>query len=224
MAGATPSACSTFQRAPARTEQLAQQNNVHQFRHLLRIRAVLARRLIYNVQVAKKPAPRECQPCTACCDGWLQINVRGTPVFPGRRCPHSTGSGCNDYANRPVDPCVHFICGWRMEGSPLPDWMKPNNAKVVVLFNQHTWRGFPVDVAVPVGRRIPPRSLHWLQRFAEANNRMLLYSEQIIEDGKYTQKQSVSGYGPPEFQQEMAELAARGKSLGNIPIIASTQP
>jgi hypothetical protein len=53
---------------------------------------------------------------------------------------------------------------------------------------------------------------------------MLLYSEQIIEDGKYTQKQSVSGYGPPEFQQEMAELAARGKSLGNIPIIASTQP
>jgi hypothetical protein len=51
--------------------------------------------------------------------------------------------------------------------------MKPNNAKVIVLFNQHTWRGLPVDVAVPVGKRIL-RALKWLQQFAENNNRMLL--------------------------------------------------
>jgi hypothetical protein len=117
---------------------------------------------------------------------------------------------------------VHFICGWRMEGSPLPDWMKPNNAKVVVLFNEYNWRGFPVDVAVPVGRRIPPRALQWLQRFAEANNRMLLYSEQIVENGQYTNKQNVSAYGPPEFQHEMAELAAQGKTLGDRPLSAAT--
>ena len=100
-----------------------------------------------------------------------------------------------------------------MDGSPLPDWMKPNNAKVIVLFSQHTWRGLPVDVAVPVGRKIPPRSLEWLQRFAEANNRMLLYSEQIVENGVYTKQQSVSAFGPPEFQHEMAERAARGEKL-----------
>ena len=86
--------------------------------------------------------------------------------------------------------------------------MKPSNAKVIVLFNQHTWRGLPVDVAVPVGRRIPPRALNWLQQFARENNRMLLHSEQIVENGVYTQQQAVSAYGPPEFQQEMAELAA----------------
>jgi hypothetical protein len=162
--------------------------------------------------LAKKPSSRECQPCTGCCDGWLQIHVMGTPVYPGRPCPHSTGSGCNDYANRPVDPCVRFICGWRMEGSPLPEWMKPNNARVIVLFNQHRWRGLPVDVAVPVGRRIPPRALKWLQQFAEANNRMLLYSEQIMENGRYTVQQAVSAYGPPEFQQEMAERVRTGQN------------
>jgi hypothetical protein len=163
--------------------------------------------------LAKKPSTRECQPCTACCDGWLQIKVNGIPAYPGRPCPHSTGSGCDDYANRPVDPCVHFICGWRMEGSPLPEWMKPDNARVIVLFNQHRWRGFPVDVAVPVGRRIPPRALKWLQQFAEANHRMLLYSEQIMENGRYTVQQAVSAYGPPEFQQEIAERARAGQSL-----------
>ena len=102
-----------------------------------------------------------------------------------------------------------------MENSPLPDWMKPNNSKVIVLFNQHAWRGFPVDVAVPVGRRIPPRALQWLQQFAERNHRMLLYSEQIVENGRYTKQQTVSAYGPPEFQQEMAERAARGETLGD---------
>jgi hypothetical protein len=100
-----------------------------------------------------------------------------------------------------------------MENSPLPEWMKPNNARVVVLFDQHRWRGYPVDVAVPVGRRIPPRALKWLQQFAETNNRMLLYSEQIVENGKYTLKQAASAYGPPEFQEEMADLARRGETL-----------
>ena len=160
------------------------------------------------------PAARTCQPCTGCCDGWLQINVKGTPVHPGRPCPHSTGQGCNDYANRPVNPCVSFECGWRRADSPLPDWMKPNEAKVIVLFDQSVWNGLPVDVAVPVGRRIPPRALHWLQQFAETNGRALLYSEQIVDAaGKFTNQQTVNAYGPPEFQQEIAARSSRGEAL-----------
>ena len=100
-----------------------------------------------------------------------------------------------------------------MEGSPLPEWMKPNNARVIVLFNQHTWRGFPVDVAVPVGRRIPPRALKWLQQFAETNHRMLLYSEQIVAEGRYTVQQAVSAFGPPDFQDVMAQRASKGEAL-----------
>ena len=160
-----------------------------------------------------KHLPRECQPCTACCDGWLQIVIEGTPVYPGKPCPHSTGAGCNDYANRPVDPCVEFICGWRKDGSPLPDWMKPSNAKVVVLFDHGTWRGMPVDIAVPVGRRIPPRALQWLQQFAQTNQRALVYAEQIVENGIFTNRQAANVYGPPEFQQEMAERVKNGLPL-----------
>ena len=100
-----------------------------------------------------------------------------------------------------------------MDNSPLPDWMKPNNSKVIVLFNQSTWRGMPVDVAVPVGRRIPPRALNWLQQFAEDQGRALLYSEQVVKDGVFTNKQAVSAFGPPEFQQEMAERARNGERL-----------
>jgi hypothetical protein len=106
---------------------------------------------------------------------------------------------------------VRFVCGWRVDGSPLPDWMKPANSKVILLFDQTSWRGMPVDIAVPVGRRIPPRALNWLKQFAETRVRGLLYSEQILKDGVYTNKQAVNAYGPPEFQQEMAQRASRGE-------------
>lgn len=160
-----------------------------------------------------KSAPRSCQPCTACCDGWLRIRVNGMEASPGKPCPHSTGQGCRIYADRPVDPCINFICGWKMDGSPLPDWMKPSNAKMIFLPQQAVWRTLPVDIAVPVGRRIPPRTLHWLQQFAQQNNRVLLYAEQIEEHGRFTNKQRVAAYGPPEFQQEMAERMASGEDI-----------
>ena len=100
-----------------------------------------------------------------------------------------------------------------MDGSPLPEWMKPSNAKVVVLFNQTQWRGMPVDVAVPVGRRIPPRALNWLQQFAQTHQRALLYSEQIVENGGFSNRQSANAYGPPEFQQEIAMRMQNGQPL-----------
>jgi hypothetical protein len=163
----------------------------------------------YLITMAKIPA-RDCQPCTGCCDGWLQIEVEGRPVYPGKPCHHSTGKGCDAYATRPVDPCQQFICGWRMDHSPLPEWMKPNNAKVIVLFDQSQWRGMPVDVAVPVGRRIPPRALQWLMQFAQTQQRALIYSEQKVENGQFTKQQSAMAYGPPEFQQEVVARLQNG--------------
>lgn len=100
-----------------------------------------------------------------------------------------------------------------MDNSPLPEWMKPNNSRVIVLFNQSVWNGMPVDVAAPVGRRIPPRALNWLKQFAESNNRALIYSEQVVENGKFTGEQMANAYGPPDFQREMADRASRGEKL-----------
>ena len=100
-----------------------------------------------------------------------------------------------------------------MAGSPLPEWMKPSNARVIVLFNQTQWRGMPVDIAVPVGRRIPPRALQWLQQFAQAHQRGLLYSEQLVEKGQFSNRQAAHAYGPPEFQQDMAQRMHNGEAL-----------
>ena len=156
---------------------------------------------------------RLCQPCTGCCDGWVQMVIEGVPIYPGRPCPHSTGSGCDDYANRPEDPCVEFQCGWILDGSPLPDWMKPNRAKVIVLFSKLRWRGVAVDLAVPIGRRIPPRSLDWLKRFAAENGRPLIYTEQVIEGGTFQKQQQLFAYGPPDFQEEAANWQDTGIKL-----------
>lgn len=156
---------------------------------------------------------RTCQPCTACCDGWVQMTIHGVEVYPGSPCPHSTGKGCNDYANRPVDPCHHFVCGWIIPNSPLPDWLKPNEAKVMVLLDKLRWRGLPVDVAIPVGKRIPPRALNWLKQFAEQHGRPLLYTEQVVVAGKLQKEQQTIAYGPPEFQHEVAAKIAQGQRL-----------
>ena len=141
------------------------------------------------------------------------MTINDHPVYPGRPCPHSTGKGCDDYANRPTDPCINFNCGWIAADSPLPDWMKPENARVIVIFNKTSWRGLPVDVAVPVGRRIPPRALNWLKDFAERNGRPLLFSEQVKEGGIFQREQLFSVHGPVEFQQHVSQLLAEGKPL-----------
>ncbi len=158
-----------------------------------------------------KTQPRECQPCTACCDGWVSMNIRGAKVFPGQPCPHSTGKGCDAYEQRPTDPCINFRCAWVIEDSPLPEWMKPSNSKVMLLFNATEWQGIPVDLAVPVGKRIPPRALQWLKGFAEEHGRPLMYTEQIVVNGKFTDQQTVFGYGPPEFQQQVLEWYEEGR-------------
>lgn len=153
---------------------------------------------------------RQCQPCTACCDGWVRISVFDKPVRPGQPCPHSLGAhggGCAIYAQRPVDPCVNFQCGWVRPDSHLPDWMKPNEAKTIVLPAWTSWRTFPVDLALPVGHRIPQKALDWLKDHSRREFRPLLYCRQEVDrQGRFTGQQQVEGFGPPSFQQEMASL------------------
>ncbi len=156
---------------------------------------------------------RECQPCTACCDGWVQMVIEGVAVYPGSPCPHSTGEGCDNYANRPRDPCDNFNCGWIVPDSPLPDWMKPNEGRVIVILSKLSWNSVSVDLAVPVGRRIPQHSLQWLQEFSESQRRPLIYTEQIVEANKFQKQQQVFAHGPAEFQQEVMRCQQAGIKL-----------
>jgi hypothetical protein len=146
---------------------------------------------------------RHCGTCTACCDGWLRITVQGHEVRPGKPCPFSSGHCCTIYATRPQDPCRAFICGWLARNSPLPEWMRPDKADLILLPANFTWHGQPVDVAVPAGRRPRTKALEWLKAFAADNRRLLLYG---VEDEWYA-------FGPPAFQADMRQRISKGEQL-----------
>src|SRR2546429_6417162 len=68
---------------------------------------------------------RRCGECTACCDGWLKINVYGVEVYPGHPCPHSSGHHCLIYERRPLDPCRRFFCGGPRPSRPFQNGSTP---------------------------------------------------------------------------------------------------
>ncbi len=153
--------------------------------------------------------PRTCQPCTACCEGWMRISVFDQPVYPGQACPHLGEGGCKNYPARPQNPCIDFACGWVRGDSHLPDWMRPDEAKVVVLPAWAEWRTFPVDLALPVGARIPHKALKWLMEYSKDSFRPLIYTEQeASRNGKFTGKQMVRAFGPQPFLAEMKSVIA----------------
>lgn len=95
----------------------------------------------------------------------------------------------------------------------MPDWLRPDLAKMMVLPEVTHWRGVPVDLAIPVGKRIPPRALKWIKQFAEENMRPLLYMEQDSGGADLQLSQDVIAYGPPEFQMEIKQRLDSGEKL-----------
>jgi hypothetical protein len=144
---------------------------------------------------------RSCGECTACCDGWLKINIHGHDVFPGKPCPYSTGKSCRIYVNRPDDPCRQFVCAWLAKGSRLPEAFRPDRLGVIIL--NSTWRGAPCYGLVPAGRDPDDALIGWMNDFSVATGSPFWYSL----DGK------LYAYGPPEFQRDMRSKMDRGEKL-----------
>ncbi len=148
-------------------------------------------------------ASRKCGPCTGCCDGWLRINVYGHLAYPGQPCPFSTGHSCSIYHSRPQAPCREFMCGWMEQGSPLPEWFRPDRSGVIVLLSKLDWRGMDVDVVVPADSDPGERVLNWMRNYGMQHQRPFMYQAEGIW----------FGFGPPEFQQEVRDKVRRGEAL-----------
>jgi hypothetical protein len=144
---------------------------------------------------------RSCGACTACCDGWLKIEVRGHQVRPGTPCPFRIEHGCSIYDERPQHPCREFVCGWLVASSPLPEWMRPDRSDMIMLAANFVWQGLPVDVIVAAGQRPKQKALDWLMKFSAENRRCLVY--QIGDDW--------FAFGPPAFQAQISERIRRGE-------------
>lgn len=161
---------------------------------------------------------RQCLPCTACCQGWLSADILGFAMGAGRPCPHSSPAGCGIYEDRPQDPCRTYVCSWLVDGSPLPDWMRPDQSGVIVLLSL-PWEGEKVISAIPVGQTIPERPLEWLKNYAQKYKRPLIFYERLMEGETYTGVKQ-TGFGPPEFRRKVAEMGLQPgeRSIPMLPV------
>lgn len=144
-------------------------------------------------------ARRECGSCTACCDGWLKIVIRGVEVSPNHPCPYSQAGNCAIYAERPEDPCRKFVCGWLAPGSPFPEDFRPD--RIHTIFLRSIWRGAPTYGLVPAGADPDDRLIAWMEAFAARTGTPFLF----VRRGQWY------AHGPAEFQQEVIARLARGE-------------
>lgn len=128
---------------------------------------------------------RECGECRACCEGWLIIDNESIKASPGKPCQHMVANGCEIYADRPENPCRVFNCSWLLNEDAFPEWMRPSNAKAIVVNNGVNWQGNIFDMVVPVGKRVPPRTLNWLLNHANKTQKPFIYSKHVVENKVY---------------------------------------
>ena len=152
---------------------------------------------------------RDCGPCTACCEGWAEGEIRGHRMHPGQPCHFLSPaaergvapSPCRIYEERPESPCRRFVCGWRAPASPFPDDFRPDLAGVILVPTR--WRERTAWILLPAGQDASPAMLGWMQRHAQATGQPFYY----------TQAGARLGYGPALFQQDMLAKLQRGEKL-----------
>ena len=112
-------------------------------------------------------------------------------------CVSATGVCCNGLRPNDRRKLLHrLLCG-----GPLPEWMRPDKAGMILLPANFRWQENSVDVAIAVGERPKTKALKWLKSFCAARKRLLIY--QMGEDWY--------AFGPPAFQQEMHDRIGRGE-------------
>ena len=88
-----------------------------------------------------QPPPRECNGCTACCEGWLKAEALGKSFYPGQPCHWKGCDGCTVYEDRPP-VCSTYVCSWKA-GHFLPEWFKPTESNVI-----GNWRSWELPEGV----------------------------------------------------------------------------
>jgi hypothetical protein len=146
---------------------------------------------------------RSCLPCTACCEGWLDVQGPVANAKLGLACQHCSNAGCDIYASRPNHPCRDFACAWRQQDTPLPDDMRPDVCGAIVMFDHLTWLGEGVIVAVATGTDMPQATFDWLQGLAALWQKNLLTLEFEQDSNGYTGGYQLRMLGPEAFKQDM---------------------
>ena len=122
-------------------------------------------------------------------------------MHAGQACHFLDGGVCTIYAHRPESPCRSFVCSWLQPGSALPDEFRPDRIGVIAVSTR--WRQAPALILVSAGNDPDEATLDWMRQHAQHTHTPFFYA----------QNGERFGYGPPEFQHEMAGKLARGERL-----------
>ena len=128
------------------------------------------------------PPARECDGCTACCEGWLQAEALGKAFFPGQPCHWKGCNGCTVYEQRPK-VCSDFQCAWKL-GHFLPEWFKPTVSNVIPVWRRWKDKEDCVDESglylclTPMQDDISRDALTWLLNYVAADAINIRYSHQ----------------------------------------------
>jgi hypothetical protein len=145
---------------------------------------------------------RNCNNCTACCEGWLDGNIYGYEMYPGKSC-HFMGVGeCKIYDQRPERPCKSFKCAWLNDqnGVIFPDWLYPKSSKIII--TERTWGENDDKIYLDIvecGQKIDSEILVWLIH--------LHFSRQIPMTIMVNGKNNY--FGPPEFCSNINKIIGR---------------
>ncbi len=151
-----------------------------------------------------KKSPRECGTCTACCQGWLRIQVGDTAVEPGKPCPEIQNNRCAVYQNRPT-ACASFNCAWLINDLDYPDWMRPDNAKVILKYIDLVSSVSAIG-AIPTGTKVSPRVLNFLRQLSQQHQLPVLHFQRTKERGRYLPQVAVTAFGPPGMDHVFSQI------------------
>lgn len=102
---------------------------------------------------------RQCNECTACCEGWLDGKVYDKYFQPGRPCHFMCETGCSIYENRPENPCKSYQCEWLIN-LEIPEWLKPNLSGVIITRKQ--WKNGEYLEIKETNKEISSKVLNWI--------------------------------------------------------------
>lgn len=117
---------------------------------------------------------RECGGCTKCCEGWLQADIKGHKMYPGRPCHFLAAGACTIYGDRP-GTCRNYNCAWKSEDI-FPAWMRPDLSGVIItkMVNPMNPQAFYYEVS-EAGGKLSVSALNWLVQWVLETGNNLSY-------------------------------------------------
>jgi hypothetical protein len=137
---------------------------------------------------------RSCNDCTKCCEGWLAGEIRGHKMYPGKNCHFlELNVGCQEYDERPQDPCRDFECEWLIN-EDVPFALKPS--VVGSMFVTKNVNSIKYLLLVEAGNKMDSEVLSWGLSYCLAND--LNFCWHVLD--------KIFWIGSDEFDLEMEQL------------------